>query len=62
LSILALAFRFIGVKIKVSFWAKDYKDFIVGAGWTPGKEKKAAYKLGIDEEADQKPSKETHWR
>jgi len=48
LSIGALASGYIKVKIKVSFWFKDYKEFKVAFVYKPGKEEKEA----------QKPSKE----
>ena len=49
LSILALAFGVIKVKIKVCFWFKEYPEFRVGFVWKPG----------VCVEAAEKPSKET---
>jgi hypothetical protein len=53
-----LASGFIKVKMKASFWFRDYKQFKVAFVWKPGVKAKAAQKPEADVGADQKPANE----
>ena len=57
LSIAALVFGFVRVKIKVCFWLKDCKQFKVALVWKPEKEEKVSQKPGVDVKAAKKPYK-----